>query len=44
MRKQRYQASRESKGQAMRLIRLMLARVCFQVSSKLAMLGQWLAC
>jgi hypothetical protein len=27
----------------MRLIRIMLARFCFRVSMRLAMLGQWLA-
>ena len=26
----------------MRLIQIMLARLCFRVCSKLAMLGQWL--
>ena len=26
----------------MRLIQIMLARVCFRVGSKLVMLGQWL--
>lgn len=40
---QSYRASRGSKGRAMRPIRLMLARVCFCVSSKMAMLEQWLA-
>jgi hypothetical protein len=34
---------RQDRGQRMRLIRLLAARACFRVSSRLAMLGQRLA-